>query len=251
MISFFAYVVITTLIRLKFLINTTQNVLTSLFLWYHRFSHREYLLDNLGVSTGTIVVRLFENDYYVSNIYNFFVTILIPMFWFKVRECFTIFKFIKQQKKLWYPNPRSLLQYKSSISHHGGQLIATFYLLCYYHFLILFFDHKYDDFDCFLRRDRRIWRSQLMQWWGWGHDCHHTKILRVPSIAITTKTTVYGGGGWLWGLRRLGLQWGQGTVTTEFTANRGRFVVGGWTWLWIWWVWVRNHCLPKILWAPL
>ena len=114
-------------------------------------------MDNLGVSTGTIVVRLFENDYYVSNIYIcFWVTILIPMFQFKVRECVTIFKFIQQQNKLWYPDPRSLLQCKSSISHHGGQLIATFCLLCYYHFLILFFDHKYDDFDCFLRSMRSM-----------------------------------------------------------------------------------------------
>ena len=51
------------------------------FQWHHRFSHREYLLDNFGVSTGTIVVRLFENDYYVSNIYMFF---WLP-FWF---QCF-------------------------------------------------------------------------------------------------------------------------------------------------------------------
>ena len=44
-------------------------------------NYPNFLLDNFGVSTGTIVVRLFENDYYVSNIYMFFfVTILIPMF---------------------------------------------------------------------------------------------------------------------------------------------------------------------------
>ena len=42
------------------------------FQWHHQFSHCEYLLDNFGVSTGTIVVWLFENDYYVSNIYFFF-----------------------------------------------------------------------------------------------------------------------------------------------------------------------------------
>ena len=49
-------------------------------LWHHQFSHREHLLDNLGVSTGTIVVRLFESDYYVSNIYFFLL-----LFWF---QCF-------------------------------------------------------------------------------------------------------------------------------------------------------------------
>ena len=173
------------------------------------------------------------------------------MFRFKVQECVTIFKLIQQQKKLWYPDPQSLLQCKSSIYHHGGQLIATFCLLCYYHFLILFFDHKYDNFDCFWGGGGVWGKTQLIQWWGWGSDCHHTKILWVPSIAITTTTTVYGGGGWLWGLRRLGLQWGQGTVTTEFTANRGRFVVVGWTWLGIWWGWGRNHLLSKILWAPM
>ena len=97
-----------------------------------------------------------------------------------------------------------------------------------------------------------VWgRTQLILWRGWGRDCHHTKILRVPSIAITTTTSVYGGGGWLWGLRWLGLQWGQGTVTTEFTANRRGFVVGGWTWLGIRWGWGRNHRLPQILWAPM
>ena len=47
--------------------------------WHHWFSHREYLLDNFGVSTRTIVVRLFENNYYVSNIYNF---VMLP-FWFQ------------------------------------------------------------------------------------------------------------------------------------------------------------------------
>ena len=124
--------------------------------WHHRFSHREYLLDNFGVSTRTKVVRLFENDYYVSNIYIFFC-------YHFDSNVSTIFKFIQQEKKLWYPDPRSLLQCKSSISHHGGQLIATFCLLCYYHFLILFFDHKYDDFDCFLRRRRR--RSMRTQVW--------------------------------------------------------------------------------------
>ena len=172
------------------------------------------------------------------------------MFRFKVQECVTIFKLIQQQKKLWYPDPRSLLQCKSSISHHGGQLIATFCLLCYYHFK--FFPITSTTTSTVFWGGVGEWGlTQLMRWWGWGHDCHHTKILRVPSIAITTTTTVYGGGGWLWGLRRLGLQWGQGTVTTECTANRGIFVVGGWTWLWIWWGWGRNHRLPKILWVPM
>ena len=36
---------------------------------HHQFSHWDYLLDNLGLSTGSIVVRLFGLDYYVSNIY--------------------------------------------------------------------------------------------------------------------------------------------------------------------------------------
>ena len=61
------------------------------------------------------------------------------MFRFKLTECFSIFKFIKQQKKLWYLDPWSLLQCKSSISHHGSQIIATHYLLCYYHLLLLLF----------------------------------------------------------------------------------------------------------------
>ena len=37
--------------------------------WHHQLSHRDYLLDDLGVSNRTIVVRLFEIDYYVSNLF--------------------------------------------------------------------------------------------------------------------------------------------------------------------------------------
>ena len=67
-------------------------------LWHHRFSHREYLLDNLGVSTGTIVVRLLEIDYYVSNIYPFFVLLL---FWF---QCFD-------------SKSKNVLQYSNSLNN--------------------------------------------------------------------------------------------------------------------------------------
>ena len=82
------------------------------------------------------MVRLFGLDYYVSNIYcilfyhyfDFDVPIQIP-------KLFIFFKYILQQKMLWYPDPQSLLQCKFLIFHHGGQLIATHCLLCCYLFL--------------------------------------------------------------------------------------------------------------------
>ena len=126
------------------------------------------LLDNFGVSTGTIVVRLFENDYFLSNIYMFLfcyhsdsnVLIQSTRMWYNLQIHSTT-------KETLVPRSRSLLQCKSSITHHGGLLIATFCLFCYYHFLILFVDHKYDDLDCFSRRSRRMRTN---------HCCHHTKI---------------------------------------------------------------------------
>ena len=77
-------------------------------------------------------VRLFGFDYYVSNIYYILfcyyfdsdVSIQIP-------KLFIFFKSNLEQKKIWYPDPQSLLQCKYLIFHHGGQLIATHCLLCY------------------------------------------------------------------------------------------------------------------------
>ena len=89
-------------------------------------------LDNLGVSTKIIVVRLFGFDYYVSNIYcilfcyYFDSDVLI-----QISKLFILFKSILQKKKLCYPDPQSLLKCKYIICHHGGELIATHYLLCY------------------------------------------------------------------------------------------------------------------------
>ena len=137
MISIFLFVVITTLIRLKFSIPPRQMYWCNYIIWHHQFSHRNYLLDNLGVSTGIIVRWMFGFDYYVSNIYRILfcyyfhsdVSIQIP------KLCI-FFKSILQQKKLWYPGPQSLLQCKCLICHHGGQLIPTHFLLCYYLFLL-------------------------------------------------------------------------------------------------------------------
>ena len=125
--------------------------------WHHRFSHRAFLLDNFCVSTGTIVVWPFENDYFLSNIYMF---LFCYHFDSKVsiqskRMCYNL-QIQSTTKETLVPRPLSLLQCKSSITHHGGYLIANFCLLCYYHVLILFFDHKYDNLDCFLRRSRRM-----------------------------------------------------------------------------------------------
>ena len=125
--------------------------------WHHRFSHREFLLDNFGVSTGTIVVRLVENDYFLSNIYMFLFcyhfdsNVSIQ----STRMCYNL-QIHSTTKETLVPQPWSLLQCKSSITHHGGLLIATFCLFCYYRILIVFFYHKYDDLDCFLRRSRRM-----------------------------------------------------------------------------------------------
>ena len=62
------------------------------------------------------------------------------------------------------------LQCKSSITHHGGHLIALFFLFCYYHFLVHIFDYKCDFLDCFSRKSSRMRTN---------HCCHHTNIYRV------------------------------------------------------------------------
>ena len=144
--------------------------------WYHQFSHCHYLLDNLGVSTGSIVIRIFGFDYYVSNIYcilfcyYFDSNVLI-----QIPKLFIFFKSILQQNKLWYPDPQSLLQCEYLICHRGGQLIATHCSLFNY----LFFSYPrtsilpipskpfiMDDDDTFIWRVycHRILRSDT-----WGH----------------------------------------------------------------------------------
>ena len=107
-------------------------------LWHHRFSHREYLLDNLGVSTGTIVVRLFEIDYYVSNIFPFFVTILNPMFWFKVRECFKSSNSLNNKRFFGTPTPGHYCnvsnQYITMAVNSSQPTVYCVIIIYYYYF---------------------------------------------------------------------------------------------------------------------
>ena len=151
----------------------------------------------------------------------YFVTILIPMFRFKIRKLFIYFKSIKQQKKLWYHDHQSLLQCKYLISHHGGQLIATHCLLCNYH-LFSFFPITIKTTTTAYEGGGGVGGRKRL-WWGRGRGRNRrpAKILRAPLITITTTTTTAYGGG-VGGRMRLGLGWGQG----------------------------RNRRLPEILRAP-
>ena len=61
----------------------------------------------------------------------YFISILIPTFWFKFWNLiYSSNTFTK--KKLWYPGPQLLRQFKFLNFHHVVQLTATHYIVCYY-----------------------------------------------------------------------------------------------------------------------
>ena len=71
MISVFQCVVLTTLKILKFYITATSYVLMSLLCMTSSMFILRFLLDDLGIINGILVVQLFEFEYFVSNIYCF------------------------------------------------------------------------------------------------------------------------------------------------------------------------------------
>ena len=114
-------------------------------------------MDNFGVSTGTIVIQLFENDYFLSNIYMFLFcyhfdsNVSIQ----RMRMCYNL-QIHSTTKETLVPRPpvTTAMQVINISPWRSTHCNLLFILLL--SFLILFFDHKYDDLDCFLRRSRRM-----------------------------------------------------------------------------------------------
>ena len=125
-------------------------------LWHHRFSHREYLLDNLGVSTGTIVVRLFETDYYVSNIY--FIVLLL--FWFqffdsKSENNLQSSNSLNNKRKFGTPTPGHYCNVSNQyliMGVNSSQPTVYCVIIIYYYY----FYHNCDNFDCVWKRRRSM-----------------------------------------------------------------------------------------------
>ena len=83
--SVFIFVVINILIGLKFSITSSFTLI--------------FLLDDLGVSTGSIVVRMFGFDYYVSNIYCLlFYQCFDSEFLIKIMKFDIFFKYILRKR---------------------------------------------------------------------------------------------------------------------------------------------------------
>ena len=139
MISFFLFLFITTLIRLKFSITFTSYVMMSLpcmtsssftltfFIGWFRHNYRKY-------SHTTVWIWLLCFKYLLS--------VILLVFWFQRcdsnAEIWYILQIHFTEKKLWYADPQLLKNCKFLNFHHGRQLTTTHSIVCYYivYFLI-------------------------------------------------------------------------------------------------------------------
>ena len=123
---------ITTLKLLKFSITATPYVLMSLPCMTSSSFTLRFLLDDLGISTGSFIVQLFGFGYlFQIFIVFYFISLFIPTFWFKfLNLIFILIHFTK--KKLLYTDLQLLRKCKCCNCHHDHQLTATHSIVCYY-----------------------------------------------------------------------------------------------------------------------
>ena len=100
--------------------------------WHNQVVHWDCLLHDLGISTGSLVVRIFGYDYFFSNTY---CLLLLIVFWIRLPdssyEIWYLFKTHFTKKKLLYTEPQLLRQCKFCNCHHGRQLTVTQSIVCY------------------------------------------------------------------------------------------------------------------------
>ena len=133
MIYVFLFVVITTLIRVKFCTTTRPYVMMSLpYMTSSSFTLRLFIgwfrHKYLKYSCTTVWILLLCFKYLLS--------FILLVFWFRRSNSNSEIWYILQihftKKKLYYPDPQLLRQCKFLNCHHGGQLTTNQYFVCYY-----------------------------------------------------------------------------------------------------------------------